>query len=194
MIKLFKNIFSNIIFITNGYLASRKCVFGSNSRFSKYAKLISHGNKNRICIGENTLIESQLMVYTNSGEIEIGNYCFIGPSTRVWSANKIIIRNHVLISHGVHILDSATHPIDPMQRREDYESQVLKGITKVSRNTTTGIIEIKDDVWIGFNASIMGNVTIGRNAIIMPGSLVLADVAPNTIVAGCPARAISKVQ
>ena len=51
---------------------------------------------------------------------------------------------------------------------------------------------IGNDVWIGYNATIMGGVTIGDGAIVASGALVNSDVEPYTIVAGQPAIVISK--
>lgn len=51
---------------------------------------------------------------------------------------------------------------------------------------------IEDDVWIGYGALIRRGVRIGRGAIIGAKSVVTADVAPYTIVAGAPARVIGE--
>lgn len=52
-------------------------------------------------------------------------------------------------------------------------------------------IEIMDNVFIGCNTTILGNVKIGPNAVIGAGSVVTSDVKPNTVVAGNPAKVIS---
>ncbi len=57
-----------------------------------------------------------------------------------------------------------------------------------------GRIEICDNCFIGMGAIIMGNVTIGPNAIVGAGSVVTKDVPKNTIVAGSPARPISTLE
>lgn len=50
---------------------------------------------------------------------------------------------------------------------------------------------IKDDVWIGARATILGNVgTIGTGSIIGAGSVVTKAVPDYAIVAGNPARII----
>ena len=41
-------------------------------------------------------------------------------------------------------------------------------------------------------STILSNVTIGKNAIVGAGSVVTKDVAPNTIVAGNPAKFIRR--
>jgi acetyltransferase-like isoleucine patch superfamily enzyme len=56
--------------------------------------------------------------------------------------------------------------------------------------TSRGDIVVGDDVWIGVNASVMDNVTIGQGAIVGAGAVVTRDVAPFAIVGGVPARVI----
>jgi virginiamycin A acetyltransferase len=55
-----------------------------------------------------------------------------------------------------------------------------------------GDINIGNDVWIGYNATIMGGVSIGDGAIIATNATVTKDVAPYTIVGGNPAIEIRK--
>jgi carbonic anhydrase/acetyltransferase-like protein (isoleucine patch superfamily) len=56
-----------------------------------------------------------------------------------------------------------------------------------------GKIDIRDNVFIGFNAMVLRNVTIGPNAIVAAGAVVVKDVAEGDIVAGVPARPIGRV-
>ena len=53
-------------------------------------------------------------------------------------------------------------------------------------------IVIENDVWIGYGSIIVSGVRIGHGAIVAAGSVVLKDVEPYSIVAGNPAREISK--
>jgi len=55
-----------------------------------------------------------------------------------------------------------------------------------------GNINIGNDVWIGYNATIMAGVTIGDGAIIATNSTVIKDVEPYSIVGGNPATEIKK--
>ncbi len=55
-----------------------------------------------------------------------------------------------------------------------------------------GDISIGNDVWIGYNATIMAGVTVGDGAIIAANSTVVNDVEPYSIVGGNPARLIKK--
>lgn len=49
---------------------------------------------------------------------------------------------------------------------------------------------IGDNVSIGANATIIGDITIGNNVIIGAGSVVVKDVPDNCVVAGNPAKII----
>ena len=47
-----------------------------------------------------------------------------------------------------------------------------------------------DGVFVGNNANVLGNVTIGQNSRVGAGSVVLADVPPNSTVVGVPAHIV----
>jgi serine O-acetyltransferase len=49
---------------------------------------------------------------------------------------------------------------------------------------------ICDGVFIGTNANVLGNITVGENSRVGAGSVVLSDVPPNSTVVGVPAHII----
>lgn len=53
-----------------------------------------------------------------------------------------------------------------------------------------GPIVVGDDVWIGYDSTILSGVTIGQGAIVAAGSVVSKDVPPYSIVGGNPAKLI----
>lgn len=53
---------------------------------------------------------------------------------------------------------------------------------------------IGHDTWIGHNAMIKPEITVGHGAVIAAGAVVTKDVAPYTIVAGMPAAPIRQRQ
>ncbi len=65
----------------------------------------------------------------------------------------------------------------------------------ISRQVTARdeTVVIGDDVWIGAGSIIMNGVTIGKGAVVGCGSVVTCDVAPNTVVAGNPAKVIRTI-
>lgn len=98
----------------------------------------------------------------------------IHPSARISLSAKldythprgVVIKERCTITFGAVIL---THD---MTRR-------------LSRTTT-----IEADSFVGGRAIVLPGVRIGPNAIVAAGAVVTRDVAPNTIVAGNPARVI----
>jgi serine O-acetyltransferase len=68
-----------------------------------------------------------------------------------------------------------------------YQGVTLGGTGKQSgkRHPT-----VCDGVFVGNNANVLGNITIGENSRVGAGSVVLADVPPNSTVVGVPAHIV----
>ncbi len=66
---------------------------------------------------------------------------------------------------------------------------IAQGVTiaQTNRGKNEGVPIIGDEVWIGPNAVIVGNITIGNNVLIAPNSYVTTDVPDNSVVVGNPA-------
>jgi galactoside O-acetyltransferase len=56
-----------------------------------------------------------------------------------------------------------------------------------------GTIIVKENVWIGANAVVLPDVTIGRGAVVAAGAVVTTNVDDHTIVAGVPAKTIRSI-
>ena len=56
--------------------------------------------------------------------------------------------------------------------------------------STKGPIVVEDDVWIGYGATILSGVTLGKGCVIGARALVCNDVPPYAVVAGVPAKII----
>ena len=54
-------------------------------------------------------------------------------------------------------------------------------------------VTISHNVWLGGNCTVLPGVTIGDNSIIAAGALVSADVPPNVVVGGVPARVLKQL-
>jgi len=150
------------------------------------------GRTENISIGAHSIIHGELLLFAHGGKISMGEWCYVGEGTRIWSAKQITIGNRVLISHDVNIFDNLTHPISASQRHEQFRSIALSGHPKkISLNEQS--VHIQDDVWIGAGAHILKGVEIGEGAIVGAGSVVTKDVPDWTIVAGNPARIIREL-
>lgn len=63
-----------------------------------------------------------------------------------------------------------------------------------ARVDAVGPIVVEDNCFIGINATVLRNVTIGKNSIVAAGAVVTKDVPPNSVVAGTPARVVSTTE
>lgn len=149
------------------------------------------GKRELIRIGKQTNIQGELLVMEQSGEIQIGDFCYIGSGSRIWAGEKVVIGNRVLISHNVNIQDNNAHPLDAAERHNDFLHIFCKGPIQPN-DYRAAAITIGDDVWIGFNVTILKGVTIGDGAIIGACSLITKDVPPYAVVVSNTGQEIIK--
>lgn len=151
-------------------------------------------HRESICIGQRTVIRGELFVFAHGGRIEVGDWCYIGVGSRIWSSAGIRIGNRTLISHNVEIHDTNAHAISAYERHMQFDEMLSSGHQTNLPNVGHAPIVIGDDVWIGFRSVILKGVNIGNGAIVAAGSLVLGDVPSWSMVAGNPARVIRKLE
>ena len=101
--------------------------------------------------------------------------------------NKLIIKNYVSIAQNVTFVLNADHYTNHISTYP-FKVKALR-ITKTEA-FGKGNIEVDDDVWIGYGATIMSGVHIGQGAIVAAGTIVTKDVPPYSIVGGIPAKVI----
>lgn len=140
-------------------------------------------------IGRHVTIWRASLAADENALLEIGDYCYIANASLV-AAERISIGSHVFIAGGVTIADSDFHPLEPAARLADTVALSPVGARYRRPLMETRPVVIEDEVWIGWNATILKGVRIGAGAIIAPGSVVLRDVPPGVEVSGNPARAV----
>jgi acetyltransferase-like isoleucine patch superfamily enzyme len=144
-------------------------------------------------IGRNVSLWRTSLAVEENGYLEIGDYCYLGNASIVCS-QKISIGNRVFIAGGVTIADSDFHPIQPATRLADTIALSPIGNRDQRPFIKSVPVVIGDDVWIGFNATILKGVHIGAGAVIYPGSLVTESVAAGITVSGNPAKQVDLYQ
>lgn len=169
------------------------CVLGVGAKLLSSSRIRNiRGDTRCIRVGGHSVVAGELLVYAHGGDISIGEWCFIGEGTRVWSSGSVDIGDRVLISHNVNIFDSLTHPLNARQRHAQFKAIMQTGHPH-SIDLGEMPVTVSNDVWIGANACVLRGVTIGEGAIVGAGAVVTHDVPPFTIVAGNPARVIREL-
>lgn len=138
----------------------------------------------KMIYGHKSDSESYLNYYRKKGA-KIGKGCVVfEPTNTMIDVSRpylIEIGDNVQILKGVTIL---TH---------GYDWAVLKGkYNEVLGNARP--VKIGSNVFIGRNATILGNVKIGNNVIIGAESVVTKDIPDDCVVAGTPAKPIKTIE
>ena len=178
----------NLDYAARRLLRRPTCVLGRGAKLYRSARIRNaSGGDGRIRVGSQSMILGELLTFGHGGQIAIGEWCYVGEGTRIWSALDISIGDRVLIAHNVNIFDSLTHPMDAAARHIQFQTIVTSG-----HPTTIDLgeraVSIGSDAWIGANAVILRGVTIGNGSIVGAGAVVTRNIPAYTLAAGNPAR------
>ncbi len=114
----------------------------------------------------------------------IGDGSYIGYQVTITVGSMIKIGRNVLVADRVSLIGYDGHPLDPVRRAQHQSAPKEEGRP----------IIIEDNVWICSNATVLKGVTIGEGAVVATHAVVTADVPPNTVVAGNPARVVKTLR
>ncbi len=150
----------------------------------------------RVTIGNNTMISSGTVIgsdgfgyYVDSngvnqkiehfGGVVIGNNVEIGANTCIdrGTLGDTIIEDNVKIDNLCHVAHNV---------------KIGKNTSVIALSMIGGSVELGDSAYIAPAASLINQIKVGDYALVGIGSVVLKDVAENTVVAGCPAKILRK--
>jgi acetyltransferase-like isoleucine patch superfamily enzyme len=127
-------------------------------------------------VGDGTRIGTFVEIQRN---VEIGRNCKISSHTFV--CEGVTIEDGVFVGHGVMFVNDlhprAVNADGTLQEDGDWPLAETRVRTRAS---------------IGSNATILGGLTIGEGALVGAGAVVTKDVPAFAVVAGVPARAVSR--
>lgn len=127
--------------------------------------------------------------FVNLYGCEIGDDSQIGTFVEIQRGavigQRVKIQSHAFICEGVTIEDEVFVSHGVMFINDKFPVSVLpSGAPQPEWDRTI----VCQGASIGSNATILGNVTIGKKALVGAGSVVTHDVPPRAVVAGNPAR------
>ncbi len=134
-------------------------------------------------IGDNVRFRSPLTIHNADlrrrlyyCNLNVGRDCYLGRDLFLDLQDRIVIESNVTISHRVMILTHTDAGMSPLR--------------DVTVPTSQAPVIIRSGAYIGANVTILQGVEIGARAVVGAGSVVTRLVAPESVVAGVPAKAI----
>ena len=154
-------------------------------------------NYDKLCFLKNVITNPNIIVgdYTYYDDFEnVNNFEKNVKYHFEFIGDKLIIGKFCMIASDVNfIMNGANHLTKSISSfpfaifGEDWKN-AMDG----KNYPTKGNTEIGNDVWIGFNSTIMPGIKIGDGAIIATNSTLTKNVEPYSIVGGNPAIEIKK--
>jgi maltose O-acetyltransferase len=110
--------------------------------------------------------------------ISIGDGTFLNYDCVMLDIAPIAIGARCWLASCVQLL-AATHPIDPIPRREGWEYGAP--------------ITIADNVWLGGGVIVCPGVSIGEDTVVGAGAVVTRDLPAGVVAYGNPARVVREI-
>lgn len=153
---------------------------GPNVLIYEMAKLV---NPQVIEIGEGTQIDDFTFINGGMG-ICLGRFNHVCSFVSIVGGGELITADYVGFAAGCRIL-TGTH-------QQGDGKRMISRVPIEQQDILRGRVVLERDVFIGSNAIVYPNVTIGEGAMIGAGSLVNRDVEPWTINIGFPIRRVGE--
>jgi len=136
------------------------------------------GQAFKIIVGNNvTLFPDTKFEFSNKSVFEVGDNCVFSYGVLIACSNKVIIGKDVQIGEYTSIRDSTHDYVDmgkPMKMNKDISESIVIG----------------NNVWIGRNCLILPGSVIEDGVVIGANSLVKGTLRSNLIYAGNPIKVI----
>lgn len=143
------------------------------------ARILPSTRGSRIVVGAGSQIYEFVVIRAvgGTGDIIIGENCYINPQSTLYSGSGITFGNYVLIGPGCSIVPAnhAIQRLDMPIRRQGFMA-------------SRGGVVIEDDVWVGANCSLLDGTYIESGAVIAAGSVVSGRISGNAVWGGNPCR------
>jgi len=150
---------------------------GTNVKIDRGCTIIGAEN---ISIADNVRIDGFCTLIATGGYLDIGSYVHIGAHCHMLASGGISIGDFVSISQGAKIYS----------RSDDYSGGYLNGpmVPEEYTGTVDAAVSIGRHALIGSNTVVLPGTEVSSGTSVGAQSLVLRDLEPWSVYAGCPAK------
>lgn len=163
-----------------GGAAGRRAILGAwwrdpGFRFTWYLRKVAYYAKRRRGLGLFAYVYNRILLnhYRFRYGFDISPTTSIGPGFYLGHFGGVVISPFAVLGANVNVAKGAT-------------------IGATSRGARKGAPTLEDRVWIGANATVVGRITVGNDALIAPGAYVNFDVPSQSVVLGNPGRVVGE--
>jgi acetyltransferase-like isoleucine patch superfamily enzyme len=167
----------NVVFGVNVTVRHpHKVRIGDNVVIDDACCLDAKGTDNRgLTIGAGVFVGRNTILSCKNGDIEIDDGANIGFNCEIFSASRVRVGKNILMAAYTYLVGG-----DHLYDRTD--------IPVLQQGRTARGIDVGDGVWLGAHVVVTDGSTIGRDAIIGAGAVVVGEIPEFAIATGIPAR------
>lgn len=167
----------NVVFGVNVTLRHpHKIAIGDNVVIDDNCCLDAKGTDNRgILIGNGVFVGRNTILSCKNGDIVIEDKANLGFNCEIFSASRVRVGKSILMAAYTYLVGG-----DHLYDRTD--------IPVLEQGRTARGIDVGDGVWLGTHVVVTDGSTIGRDAIIGAGAVVVGEIPEFTIATGIPAK------
>lgn len=130
-----------------------------------------------ITIGSGVFIGRNTILSCKNGDIAVGDGANVGFNCEIFSAASVVVGRSTLLAAYCYVIGGDHDWSDPSR-------------PVVEQDRKAAGVRIGEGAWLGAGAKVLDGVRIGDGAVIGAGAVVRADVPPNAVAVGVPARVV----
>ena len=162
--------------IDPGLIGGIKIVIGDNVVIDDACCLDAKGTDNHgLVIGNGVFVGRQTILSCKNGDIIIDDRANIGFNCEIFSASRVRVGKDTLMAAYTYLVGG-----DHLYDRTD--------IPVLQQGRTARGIEVGDGVWLGAHVVVTDGSTIGRDAIVGAGAVVVGEIPEFAIATGITAK------
>lgn len=178
--------------IEEGSFVSSRASVGSNSVIERGAII-----RENVRIGANCHIHSGVVIgdagfgYSRSEDGSLLHFLHLGGVT---IADRVVIGTNSTVASGALLPTTIESDVKTDNLVHiGHNCHIMSGVLIAACAEISGSVVIRRNAWLGPNCSIIDNCTIGEEAFIGLGAVVIRSVDGGSVVAGNPAKVLPRM-